>query len=201
MPQPQPQPQPGSARYCEHTDPAHLVLAFDAGPQERALCGADGAKTDLAGFLRDGEFDIAGNPMPVCEDCKAVHAASAGLDPFGLVDKVAELLALTSPQERSLAAEMIRDHAEVIEARVRDWDKVGLLPPPLGAPPVLLVEVARDIAALGRMGIEMGEDDNDGDDTPCGPDCGSDYHLCYDIDDDGMVDLDADDDFFGGDWD
>jgi hypothetical protein len=60
--------------FVTHSRPAHLIVAF-AGPgtpEEETLCG-DGSpsgSTTVAGYLDGGEFDCAGNPMPVCEACK-----------------------------------------------------------------------------------------------------------------------------------
>jgi hypothetical protein len=60
--------------FVTHNYPAHLITAFrgPGTPEERTLCGEGSAfgSTTVSGYLEGGEFDCAGNPMPVCEKCK-----------------------------------------------------------------------------------------------------------------------------------
>lgn len=61
--------------FVVHHHPAHLIRAFRSPghPDEATLCGAGSpmGSTTISGFIDGGEFDSAGNPMPVCDRCKA----------------------------------------------------------------------------------------------------------------------------------
>lgn len=70
------QRNPIGLTFVVHTGAAHLIKGFTGPghPDELPLCGSDDGAygaTTLAGYLEGGEFDCAGNPMPVCEACKA----------------------------------------------------------------------------------------------------------------------------------
>jgi hypothetical protein len=59
--------------FAVHEHPAHLIRNFrgPGHPDELTLCGEGSpfGSTTLLGYLDGGEFDCAGNPMPVCPAC------------------------------------------------------------------------------------------------------------------------------------
>jgi hypothetical protein len=70
---PRMQRNPIGLKFVVHERPAHIIRAFRAPghPDELTLCGqgGPGGSTELMGYLDHGEFDNAGNPMPVCAAC------------------------------------------------------------------------------------------------------------------------------------
>jgi hypothetical protein len=62
--------------FVTHRRATHLIRAFSGSGHvnEQTLCGKGSASesTTIRGYVDGGEFDTAGNPMPICGDCAAL---------------------------------------------------------------------------------------------------------------------------------
>lgn len=80
------QKNPIGQTFVTHDQPVHLILNYrwSGHNNEQTLCGkgSPSESTTITGYIADGEFDVAGNPMTVCERCKEElrTAPSAPLD-------------------------------------------------------------------------------------------------------------------------